>query len=275
MHGRGGEKKEPWLLIKAKDDEARSPGDPDILEDKPLSVVSGRSIPEIAEGKGRKRVWHSNRSVKDNVTAGATKGNASARRASTGNPSQKSGRSPRAPATKKKSAKKPTGKSKEAESRPQGAPLPDFVPPSLATLRPTAPSGEGWVHEIKFDGYRIQARLDRGKVRLLTRKGLDWTGKFPNVAAAVAKLPARTALIDGEVVIEDAGGVSSFSGLQAALKAGERKRFVYYVFDLLHLDGRDLDRVALGRAQGGAGTAGRQGAARHDQIQRRFRGIRA
>ena len=245
MHGRRGEKKEPWLLIKAKDDEARSPGDPDILEDKPLSVVSGRSIPEIAEGKGRKRVWHSNRSVKDNVTAGATKGNASARRASTGSPSPKSGRSPRAPATKKKSAKKRTGKSKEAESRPQGAPLPDFVPPSLATLRPTAPSGEGWVHEIKFDGYRIQARLDRGKVRLLTRKGLDWTGKFPNVAEAIAKLPARTALIDGEVVIEDAGGVSSFSGLQAALKAGERKRFVYYVFDLLHLDGRDLTELPL------------------------------
>src|SRR6187401_3331116 len=119
MHSRGGEKKEPWLLIKAKDDEARNPDDPDILEDKPLSVVSGRSIPEIAEGKGRKRVWHSNRSVKENVTVGATKSNASARRAS-----QKSGRSPRAPATKKKSAKKRTGRSKEAESRPQGAPLP-------------------------------------------------------------------------------------------------------------------------------------------------------
>ena len=131
------------------------------------------------------------------------------------------------------------------------------------------------MHEIKFDGYRIQARLDRGKVRLLTRKGLDWTGKFPNVAAAIAKLPARTALIDGEVVIEDAGGVSSFSGLQAALKAGERKRFVYYVFDLLHLDGRDLTELPLierkaelerlvGKAQ--------RGTIRYSE---RFRGIRA
>jgi bifunctional non-homologous end joining protein LigD len=246
MHGRAGERKEPWLLIKAKDDEARGPDGPDILEDKPLSVVSGRSIPEIAEGKGRKRVWHSNRSVKDNVTAGATKGNASAtRRASTSNTSQKSARSPRASATKKKTARKRTGKGNDTEPRPQGVSLPDFVPPSLATLRATAPSGEGWVHEIKFDGYRIQARLDRGKVRLLTRKGLDWTSKFPNVAAAVAKLSARTALIDGEVVIEDAGGVSSFSGLQAALKAGERERFVYYVFDLLHLDGRDLTGLPL------------------------------
>jgi bifunctional non-homologous end joining protein LigD len=245
MHGRSGEKKEPWLLIKAKDDEARNPGDPDILEDKPLSVVSGRSIPEIAEGKGRKRVWHSNRSVKDNVTAGATKGNASARRTSTSKASQKSGRPPRPSATKKKTAKKRASKGNDTEPRPQGAPLPDFVPPSLATLRATAPSGEGWVHEIKFDGYRIQARLDRGKVRLLTRKGLDWTSKFPNVAAAVAKLPARTALIDGEVVIEDAGGVSSFSGLQAALKSSERDRFVYYVFDLLHVDGRDLTDLPM------------------------------
>jgi bifunctional non-homologous end joining protein LigD len=253
MHGRGGEKKEPWLLIKAKDDEARNPHDPDILEDKPLSVVSGRSIPEIAEGKGRKRVWHSNRSAKDNVAGGATKANASVRRASTSKTSAKtspkasprSAPRPRPSAAEKKTAKKRTSKSSEKEPRPHGAPLPDFVPPSLATLRATAPSGEGWLHEIKFDGYRIQARLDRGNVRLLTRKGLDWTSKFPNVAAAVAKLPAHTALVDGEVVIEDAGGVSIFSGLQAALKARERERFLYYVFDLLHLDGRDLADLPL------------------------------
>jgi bifunctional non-homologous end joining protein LigD len=251
MHGRAGEKKEPWLLIKSKDEAARSGKDPDILEDEPRSVVSGRSIDEIAEGKGRKRVWHSNRSVKDNVKAGAASGNRSAQRksasATASKSSQKSARSPRPSATAKKSGTK--SKSKDKESRPGGAPLPDFVPPSLATLRATAPSGDGWVHEIKFDGYRIQARLDdgqdHGKVRLLTRKGLDWTSKFPNIAAAVAKLPARSALIDGEIVIEDETGISSFSGLQAALKAGERDRFVYYVFDLLHLDGRDLTNLPL------------------------------
>ena len=119
------------------------------------------------------------------------------------------------------------------------------MPPSLATLRTAAPSGAGWVHEIKFDGYRIQARLDHGEVRLLTRKGLDWTGKFPNVAAAVAKLPAQTALIDGEIVVEDERGVSNFSMLQVALKEGRRDAFVYYVFDLLHLDGRDLRELPL------------------------------
>ncbi len=240
MRRRPGEKKDPWLLIKAQDEAARGANDPDILEDMPLSVVTGRSIPEIAEGKGAKRVWHSNRSVQDNVKSGATKAQGSPRR--TPASSQQGARSPRRSASEKKTAKK---KGKERKPRPPGAAVPDFVPPALATLRATAPEGQGWVHEIKFDGYRIQARLDHGEVRLLTRKGLDWTGKFPNVAAAIAELPARTALIDGEVVVETERGVSSFSGLQAALKAGDRDRFIYYVFDLLHLDGHDLTGLPL------------------------------
>jgi bifunctional non-homologous end joining protein LigD len=242
MHGRAGEKKEPWLLIKSKDEAARSAKDPDILEDEPLSVVSGRSIPEIAEGRGRKRVWHSNRSVKENVKAGAVKRNGSGARKAAGARVRRS-RSALSKASPKKGGAK--GKGKNKESRPHDAPLPEFVPPSLATLRAAAPGGEGWVHEIKFDGYRIQARLDHDDVRLLTRKGLDWTDKFPNIAAAIAKLPVRTALVDGEIVVEDEKGLSSFSGLQAALKAGERDRFVYYVFDLPYLDGRDLTKLPL------------------------------
>jgi bifunctional non-homologous end joining protein LigD len=245
MHGRAGEKKQPWLLIKSKDEAARSASDPDILEEQPLSVVSGRSIPEIAEGKGRKRVWHSNRSVKENVKAGATKGRAVLPRAGASKSSQQRARTPRDRDGAKKGSKGSTGKSKDKDRRLGDAPLPDFVPPSLATLHSTAPNGPGWAHEIKFDGYRMQARLDRRKVRLLTRKGLDWTEKFPNVAAAVAKFPARTALIDGEVVVEDEDGASSFSALQAALKQGERERFIYYVFDLLHLDGRDLTGLPM------------------------------
>ncbi len=235
MRGRPNEKKASWLLIKARDEAARDAKDPDILEEMAESVVSGRSIEEIAQGKGKKRVWHSNRSVKDNVKAAATRRNGGASPAAR----RKSARSPSRASVRKKA------KSKTKESRSAGAPLPDFVPPSLATLRTAAPSGAGWVHEIKFDGYRIQARLDHGEVRLLTRKGLDWTGKFPNVAAAVAKLPAETALIDGEIVVEDERGVSNFSMLQVALKEGRRDAFVYYVFDLLHLDGRDLRELPL------------------------------
>ncbi len=105
MHGRAGEKKEPWLLIKSKDEEARGANDPDILEDEPLSVVSGRPISEIAEGKGRKRVWHSSKSVKDNVKAGATKGNVAPRHASAGKSSQQRARSPRGATASKKTSR--------------------------------------------------------------------------------------------------------------------------------------------------------------------------
>jgi bifunctional non-homologous end joining protein LigD len=238
MRGRPGDKKENWLLIKAHDEFERGPKDPDILEEMPQSVVSGRTIPEIAAGKGKKRVWHSNRPVKDSfkdkLKALARNGNSPGAASA---PVRASERSPRRSTAAKKSKSK--SKSKK-ESGTRGAPLPDFVPPSLATLRDTAPTGKGWIHEIKFDGYRIQARLDDGTVRLLTRKGLDWRDKFPNVAAVVADLPAEAALIDGEIVVEDEHGHSNFSMLQTALKEGSRDRFIYYVFDLLHLDGRDL-----------------------------------
>jgi bifunctional non-homologous end joining protein LigD len=234
MHRRPHETKDNWLLIKSNDEWARSAKDPDVLEELPLSAVSGRSIPEIADGKGRKRVWHSNRRVSDNVKGGAVTAGAQRRSA----PKETASKTPRA---RRSGANKAAKKNSSDEVARHGdARLPEFVPPSLATLRDSAPSSAGWVHEIKFDGYRMQARLAGGHVRLLTRKGLDWTERFPNIARAVAALPARNALIDGEIVVEDAQGISSFSALQAALKDGELERFVYYVFDLLHLDGHDL-----------------------------------
>jgi bifunctional non-homologous end joining protein LigD len=228
------ETKDNWLLIKAHDEWERSLDDRDILEEESRSVASGRSIEEIAQGKGKTRVWHSNRSVAENVKeARATRARGAVAPQSRG--SHSAGAMLRTTANEKK----------PRAVKPPQAPLPDFVPPLLATLSSAPPSGSGWVHEIKFDGYRIQARLDHGKVRLLTRKGLDWTQKFPNVAAAVAKLNDKTALIDGEVVVEDERGVSSFSDLQSALKHGERNRFIYYVFDLLHVNGRDLTQLPL------------------------------
>src|SRR5262245_50475945 len=232
MRRRPRETKDNWLLIKGKDEWARSDRDPDILEEQPLSAVSGRSTEDSAEGKGRKRVWHSNRAANAKARQPVMRGNGGAP------PQRRTARSPRRASSLSKKRKGKTAKSR-------GAPLPDFVPPSLATLRANAPIGEGWVHEIKFDGYRIQARLEDGEVRLLTRKGLDWTGKCPRFAAAAVRFPARAALTDGEIVVEDENGISSFSALQAALKAGDRERFIYYVFDLLHLDGRDLRNLPL------------------------------
>jgi bifunctional non-homologous end joining protein LigD len=242
MRGRPGETKANWLLVKAHDEAARGEKDPDILEEMPLSVVTGRSIPQIAEGKGRKRVWHSNRSLKENLKAGATRGNDAdlAKRA-------KRARTPRrAGAAKKTTAKSRAAKTAKAKGKEtRGAPPPDFVPMCLASLSDSAPDDSGWVHEIKFDGYRIEARLDGGDVKLLTRKGLDWTSRFPRVASAGAALPARQALLDGEIISETDTGVSSFSQLQQDLSAGHTERIVYFCFDLLHLDGRDLTAAPL------------------------------
>ncbi len=239
MHARDGERHENWLLIKGKDDEARGPHDADILEERPLSVTTGRSIEEIAAGKGAKRVWHSR-------PAAGTKSDGAA--AFKQRIKQIAAMPAARPRTKAKASARSVD-SKRGRKKPAAAAanstLPEFVPLSLATLYEQAPSGPEWLHEIKFDGYRMEARLDRGRVRLLTRKQQDWTHRFQPVAAAVAALPAETALIDGEVVVEDEHGISNFSLLQTDLKDGRTDRFAYYVFDLLHLDGRDLTTEPL------------------------------
>jgi bifunctional non-homologous end joining protein LigD len=119
--------------------------------------------------------------------------------------------------------------------------LPSFVEPMLATLASHAPSGRRWVHEIKFDGYRLQARMEAGRITLLTRAGLDWTSKFgPELIASFKALAVANALIDGELVIETGDAASDFSALQADLSEGRHDRFVFYAFDLIHLDGYDL-----------------------------------
>lgn len=123
--------------------------------------------------------------------------------------------------------------------------LPPFIEPSLAMSVAEPPPSGNWIHEIKHDGYRIQARLDGGKVNLLTRKGLDWSKRFPTIVEALKSVSAKAALIDGEVVAQDESGHSSFSGLQADLKSSRHDRIVFYAFDLLYLNGVDLRGVAL------------------------------
>ena len=141
---------------------------------------------------------------------------------------------------------KPAAKARKPATRGKKATMPDFIPPMLATLVNAAPSGARWLHEIKFDGYRVQVRIEKGKVTLLTRSGLDWTGKFgKSVIAALEKLPVENAILDAELVVEGDSGASDFSALQADLSAGREDRFRLYVFDLLYLDGRDLRRLPL------------------------------
>jgi bifunctional non-homologous end joining protein LigD len=116
----------------------------------------------------------------------------------------------------------------------------------LATLVDKAPEGDEWVHEIKFDGYRLLGFGAGGATRLRTRNGNDWTDSFPSLAAALQKLKVDSAVLDMEAVLLDSDGKSSFQALQVALgEGGHRERIVAYIFDLLHLDGKDLTRLPL------------------------------
>jgi bifunctional non-homologous end joining protein LigD len=144
-------------------------------------------------------------------------------------------------------AKKPQKKPRKATPfrAAKASALPDFVAPQLATRVSVPPTGAEWVHEIKYDGYRMQARLERGECRMLSRSGLDWTQRFSTIARAVSGLRAGTALVDGEVAALDDEGRPDFSLLQNRLSEGNDAGMLYLVFDLLHLDGRDVRRLPL------------------------------
>jgi bifunctional non-homologous end joining protein LigD len=122
--------------------------------------------------------------------------------------------------------------------------IPEFIPPQLATLRTEPPDGPGWLHELKFDGYRMIGHLEAKTVRCWTRNQKDWTAKFPTVAKALKKLPVKTAIVDGEIVAVDARGHASFQKLQQAIKSGDAG-LIYHVFDLIYLDGFNLTRTPL------------------------------
>ena len=118
------------------------------------------------------------------------------------------------------------------------AALPQWIRPQLTQLVDAAPDGDQWLHEIKFDGYRMHARLDRGAVKLLTRTGLDWTHKYPAIAAALSSIGARQAYLDGELCGVGPDGITSFSMIQLASDAGSATGLVFSLFDLLHLERR-------------------------------------
>ena len=123
--------------------------------------------------------------------------------------------------------------------------FPQAVKPQLATLAEGAPEGEGWIHEIKFDGYRFVALINEGEVRLITRNGHDWTQKFRGIAKALEELPVKNAVVDGEVVALNGDGQSDFQLLQNTLKGPKDAEVVYYLFDVMHLDGFNLTQCEL------------------------------
>lgn len=220
MKGKPGEKRENWLLIKDDDEFSRPTGAADILEERPDSVKTGRIIADVS---GEEPGWSSK--------TGRIRKSTKASKESVPLPIEDNQRSLPDP-SKIKGAKK--------------ASMPTFVEPMLASLALSAPAGERWLHEIKFDGYRLQARIEAGRVKLLTRHGLDWTKKFgKTVVAALQDLPIGTGIIDGELVVETSAGASDFSALQADLSEGRHDRFVFYVFDLIYQDGYDLRALPL------------------------------
>src|SRR5260370_41218905 len=124
--------------------------------------------------------------------------------------------------------------------RTEATALPGWIKPQLTKLVDQPPDGPEWLHEIKFDGYRMHARLDRATVRLLTRTGLDWTPKYPAIAAAIASLPARQAYLDGELCGVRPDGTTSFTLIQNASDTGNSGPLLFFLFDLMHLDGEAL-----------------------------------
>jgi bifunctional non-homologous end joining protein LigD len=225
---RYGGKRTNWLLIKHRDEFVREGEANDVLEED-RSVASGRSMDQIAAGKGKApkpfmlakngktkadAVWHSNR------------GEAADARA------------------KVKTAKVTTQASAKPAKARKVASMPDFVAPELCVSVERPPAAKGWCHEIKFDGYRVQLRVEDGDARLKTRKGLDWTEKFASIAKEGSALP--DVLIDGEIVALDHNGAPHFSTLQAALSDGDSDSLIFYAFDLLFAGDEDLRGLPLG-----------------------------
>jgi bifunctional non-homologous end joining protein LigD len=151
-------------------------------------------------------------------------------------------------AEKPKPIKKPAARARKEKSTPltgaRKAKLPELLKPELATLVESAPDGK-WSYEIKFDGYRVMARIDHGDVKLFTRNGHDWTHKLPGQAKAIAALGLESAWLDGEMVVANEQGVPDFQALQNAFDAGRSGSIVYYLFDLPYLNGVDLREVPV------------------------------
>ena len=193
MHGRAGERQEPWLLIKERDEFARPASDYSVVDAEPASVLSDRTIPDVVA------------------------------------PAKKTA------STKTKTAPKATAK----------VDLPLTLSPQLATLVTKPPTDAGWIYEIKFDGYRLLARIDGDDVRLFTRNGNDWSSRLKSLVAAVKALGIGSGWLDGEIIVNDAHGVPDFNALQNAFDSARTDAIQYFVFDLPFHDGRDLRGVPL------------------------------
>lgn len=202
---RGKEARENWLLVKERDETADRRPEADPITRWTTSVATGRSFEEIASGNSA--VWSSKQGGPISAAGGRLNG-----------------------------AKPPAKRAKAARPR--------FIPPQLATAAHDAPDGNEWLHEIKYDGYRVITAVGKGGAAVYTRSGQDWTAKFATIAASLESAPVGSALFDGEVVVFDEEGRTDFGRLQRTLKTGGHD-LTLMLFDLLYVDGRDLRGLPL------------------------------
>jgi bifunctional non-homologous end joining protein LigD len=217
MKRRPREKRDNWLLIKHQDQFVVEGEEGQIIETETTSVASGRPMETIAAGKGKgpskfmtggkaraaaDAVWHSNRDKEEAPKAGRAQAETA------------------------------------APPKLKGGALPGFVPPMLCESADHPPPGGGWAHEIKFDGYRLQLRVQGGSATLKTRKGLDWSARFPEIAKAGEGLP--DVILDGEACALDHNGAPDFPALQAALSDRKTGNLIFFAFDILFAEGADL-----------------------------------
>ena len=237
MKGRNERPDKPnWLLIKERDEFVQDQSDPLITDTAENSAVTARTMDEIAASADH--VWHS--------------GDRDQRRAE-----EKPTPTPLAPSEPSQPAIKRVKRTgHQASQILKSAPrerFPGFISPQLAEQTAPPPDQGDWIHEIKLDGYRIQIHIRSNKkngrivreAKLLTRKGLDWTHRMPDIAQAAAKLNVTDAILDGEAVVLDEHGVSNFGELQAAFQEGKDRYITYFAFDILHLDGHNLRELPL------------------------------
>ena len=227
---RKGGKRINWLLIKHRD-QAADPAHAQALLLEDRSVASGRTMAQIAAGRGK--------APKPFMRAGG--------RGATPDAVWPSKPAPRAAATAATAAAAvkaaPPARRVSRATRRSTTAMPRFIEPQLATLVARPPASADWVHEVKFDGYRIQLRVEGGRAVLRTRKGLDWSERFPEIAQAATQLP--DCILDGEIVALDAHRVPDFAALQAALSEHQTAKLTYFVFDLLFLGADDLRSLPL------------------------------
>ncbi len=235
MGGKAAQEGKPnWLLIKEHDEFERTPNAPCITDEAPLSAVTGRSLEQIAQASTH--VWNS----KETAGEGPAWYRQRAREAD-----EKSGSKPDAQSARTPSSQ-PTNNARRTDlSELPAEAMPDFLKPQLTEEATEPPSGAGWIHELKLDGYRVQAHKRSSKVSLYTRSGLDWTHRMKPVAAALARIAAKDAILDGEVTVLDASGLTSFARLQASFERNEKHPLTFFGFDLLHLEGRNTRHLPL------------------------------